>query len=269
MSWLSEKVQLGRTEIHTSRLGLGASYMAPEAAFLEAYEAGCNLFYWGALRSAGMTKAIRTIIGRGERGRIIIMVQAYIRPKGLDWSLTRGLRRLGIEEADILLLGWRNRPPQPATLDQADRLRERGAFRCLGLSGHHRPLFASLIKDRRYDVFMVRYSAAHRGAEEDIFPLLPKDRPGMIGFTATSWGQLMKSKKISPEEKRPTAGDCYRFVLSNPALDVVITGPSNGAQMKENLVEVAKGPMSGTELDWMRRVGDYVYGRPVANSIRK
>jgi aryl-alcohol dehydrogenase-like predicted oxidoreductase len=42
---------------------------------------------------------------------------------------------------------------------------------------------------------------------------------------------------------------------------VVITGPSNAQQLEENLAEVAKGPMTEEELEWMRRIGDYVYGR--------
>lgn len=268
MSWLTERINLGRTGLSAGRLGLGSSYFAPEEAFLEAYEAGCNFFYWGALRTPGMTRAMKTIIRRGERDRIIIMVQAYIRSRGLDWSLTRGLKRLGIDAADILLLGWRNNIPNPRTLDLAEGLREKGAFRYLGISGHQRPLFASLGQDSRFDLFMVRYNAANRGAEEDVFPHLPADRPGMVGFTATRWGQLMKSKKIPLEEKRPTAGDCYRFVLSHPSMDVVITGPSNSAQMRENLLNVSKGPMSAEELDWMRRIGDYVYGRPPGGPLR-
>jgi aryl-alcohol dehydrogenase-like predicted oxidoreductase len=71
---------------------------------------------------------------------------------------------------------------------------------------------------------------------------------------------LVKSNKIPTEEKHPTPGDCYRFVLSNPFVDVVISAPSKAGQLKENLAEVAKGPMDPDKLEWMRRVGDYVYG---------
>jgi hypothetical protein len=30
---------------------------------------------------------------------------------------------------------------------------------------------------------------------------------------------------------------------------------------EENLAETAKGPMTADEVEWMRRIGDYVYGR--------
>jgi aryl-alcohol dehydrogenase-like predicted oxidoreductase len=131
----------------------------------------------------------------------------------------------------------------------------------LGISGHNRALFPELAKDPRFDLFQIRYNAANRGAEQDIFPHLPENRPGIVSFTATRRMSLVKSTRIPPGEKRPTAGDCYRFVLSNPSVDVVITGPSKAAQLKENLEEVKKGPLNENELEWMRRIGDYVYGR--------
>jgi aryl-alcohol dehydrogenase-like predicted oxidoreductase len=140
-------------------------------------------------------------------------------------------------------------------------LKEKLAFRYLGISGHKRTLFPELAKDPRYDLFQIRYNAANRGAEEDVFPHLPENRPGIVAFTATRRMSLVKSNRIAADEKRPTAGDCYRFVLTNPSVDVVITGPSNAAQLEENLAGVKKGPLSEDELAWMRRIGDYVYGR--------
>jgi predicted aldo/keto reductase-like oxidoreductase len=83
----------------------------------------------------------------------------------------------------------------------------------------------------------------------------------MVSFTATRRMSLVKSRKIPAGEKHPVPGDCYRFVLSNPYVDVVISAPSKARQLKENLSEVAKGQMDPAELEWMRRIGDYVYGR--------
>jgi aryl-alcohol dehydrogenase-like predicted oxidoreductase len=190
------------------------------------------------------------------------MIQAFIRsPSGVEKSLMRGLESLGLDYADILLLGWYNKQPKVKTLDVVDKLREKGAFRYLGISGHKRSRFPEFAKDLRYDLFQVRYNAANRGADVDLFPHLPSERPGIITFTATRRMSLTKSRKIPTEEKRPTAGDCYRFVLTNPAVDVVITGPSNQRQLEENIQEVAKGPLTEEESAWMRRIGDYVYGK--------
>ena len=68
---------------------------------------------------------------------------------------------------------------------------------------------------RPIDAFMIRYNAAHRGAEKDIFPYLDKHNPAVISYTATRWRFLLKKPKTWKQERIPTAGMCYRFVLSN------------------------------------------------------
>jgi aryl-alcohol dehydrogenase-like predicted oxidoreductase len=260
--WLKEHIRPGKTGLKVGRLGVGAGYNAPAGAFEAAFDAGCNYFYWGALRRPQMAAAIRDIVGRGVRDELVVVIQVFRRGRrGVEKSLSNGLKRLGLDYADVLLLGWVNRLPWRRTLDAADKLREGGAFRYLGVSGHNRALFPELAKDDRFDIFHVRYNAANRGAEEDVFSHLPHARPGIVAFNAARRIILTGAKRIPAGEKRPTAGDCYRFVLSNPSVDVVITGPSSVEQMKKNLTETAKGPMIADELEWMRRVGDYVYGR--------
>ncbi|MGD8537804.1 MAG: aldo/keto reductase [Candidatus Aminicenantes bacterium] len=260
--WLAEKINLGKTDLMVGRLGLGAAYGAPAKSYEAAFDAGCNYFYWGALRGKKMAEAIWNIVSKGKRDELILVIQDFRRsPKGLEKSLMRGLKKAGVNAAEVLLLGWHNKPPKPKVLDAAERLREQGLFRYLGLSSHKRSLFPELARDPRYDIFHIRYNAANRGAEEDLFPHLPDERPGNVIFQATRRMSLAKSNKIPADEKRPTAGDCYRFALSNPFVDVVITGPSNARQLEENLAELEKGPMIEEELGWMRRIGDYVYGR--------
>jgi aryl-alcohol dehydrogenase-like predicted oxidoreductase len=259
--WLKERIKLGRTDLHTGRLGLGSSYTLSSKAFDDAFEAGCNFFYWGAIRTPFMAKAVRRIIRRESREDIIIAVQSYIRPFGIGWSLKRGLRRLKIDFADVFLLGLHNKYPNPQLMETAEKLRQEGLFRYLGISSHNRKLLARLAFDLRFDILLVRYNAAHRGAEKDIFPYLPSQKPGIIGFTATDYMQLSRSRKIPKGEKRPTAGDCYRFVLSNPYIDMTVTSPWTRTQMRANLKETNQGPMSREELEWMRRIGDIVYSR--------
>jgi aryl-alcohol dehydrogenase-like predicted oxidoreductase len=265
--WLKQRVTLGKTELKAGRLGIGASYGAPAGALEAAFEAGCNYFYWGALRNSKMANAIRNIVNSGKRDDLIVVIQDFRRTQqGVENSLTRGLKKLGLEYADVLLLGWYNKPPKQKVLDTLEKLKEKKLFLYLGISGHRRALFPELAQDPRYDLFQIRYNAANRGAEQDIFPHLPEKRPGIVSFTATRKMTLVNSNRIPPEEKRPSAGDCYRYVLTHPMVDVVITGPSQAQQLKENLREVEKGPMNDDELAWMRRIGDAVYGRQPGKS---
>ena len=92
-------------------------------------------------------------------------------------------------------------PPSPRILERAERMREKGMFRHLAVSGHNRSLFPDLAAEPRYDPFHVRYNAAHTGAETEIFPKLPvDDRPGMVTYTATRWGDLVNAGKMPSGE---------------------------------------------------------------------
>ena len=57
-----------------------------------------------------------------------------------------------------------------------------------------------------------------------------------------------------------TAGDCYRWVLASPHVDVVLSGPRNAAELRENLAAVERGPPAEPDLAWMRELGKAVHG---------
>lgn len=257
----NDKRILGRTGLTVGRLGVAGGYGAPTSALLEAFEKGCNYYYWGSFRRPNMGDAIKNICGRGLRDKLVVVVQVYNRVASMmASSVERGLKKGKLDYADVLLLGWYNSMPSPAIIDAARKIKERGLVKYLAMSGHHRPAFPVVAQHQIFDIFHVRYNAAHRGAETEVFPKLPKEnRPGVVTYTATRWGKLLNPKNMPPGEKTPRGSDCYRFVLSNPAVDVCMTGPKNTEQMKEALQATERGPMSEEELAWMRRVGDNVH----------
>jgi aryl-alcohol dehydrogenase-like predicted oxidoreductase len=88
-----------------------------------------------------------------------------------------------------------------------------------------------------------------------------------VAFTATRWGQLLKAKKMPEGEKPLTAAECYRFVLSNPAVDVCMSGAKTVDEMRENLAVLDAGPLSPDEMARIRRIGAHVHGpkrRPIS-----
>lgn len=252
---------LGRTGLKVGRLGIGSSYGVPKEAIEEAYERGVNYFYWGALRRKGMGKAIRNL-AKKDREKIVVVLQYFPRVSSLlQWFLERGLKSLKLDYIDVLLLGYFNKRPSQKIIDKTLDLKEKGLIRFLGISSHNRSLFPILEKEKIFDIFHIRYSAAHRGAEKEIFPYLPKENgPGIVVFNATKHGRLLKKRKIPKEEKVPKSSDCYRFCLSHPSVHVCITGPKNSEQMREALLTLDKGPMNPEEHKWMHRVGDFVHG---------
>lgn len=123
---------------------------------------------------------------------------------------------LGLDHTDVLLLGWWNRPPPERVLTGAAELVRRGRARHLMISCHRRPTFPLLARDPRAGLLMMRYNAAHPGAERGVFPHLPEERPGVVAYTTTSWGQLIDPALAPAGERVPRGTDCYRCVVSNP-----------------------------------------------------
>ncbi|MEW6434905.1 MAG: hypothetical protein AB1730_25675 [Myxococcota bacterium] len=80
-----------------------------------------------------------------------------------------------------------------------------------------------------------------------------------MASTATSWRKLLE-KPRGWDGAAMTAGDCCRFCLTSPHVDVVLTGPASEAQLNETIAAVESGPLSTGEAAWMRKCGQAVHG---------
>lgn len=272
MGDFNSRVPLGRTGIEVSRLGLGASYGAPAAAYREAFDRGVNYFYWGSRRRGAMGEVLRDLCAT-RRDDVVLVLQSYARFGAfVKRSVESGLRKLGTDYCDVLLLGWFNSEPACRIIEAAESLRERGLVKATALSSHHRPLFPTLLDDQRYGAWYVRYNAVHRGAEQEVFPAIADrgraQRPGVVSYTNTRWGHLCDPKRTPPGEPTPSGTDCYRFALSRPEVDVAIAGPDNSEHMHQALAALDAGPLDEEKLAWMRRVGDHIYGRDATTNMR-
>jgi aryl-alcohol dehydrogenase-like predicted oxidoreductase len=249
-------VRLGRSNLDVVPLGLASAYGASGSDVEHAFERGMNFFYWGSYRAPDFGEGLKRL-GKRSRERMKVVIQSYSRsPSGIGKSLEKALRALAMDHADVLLLGWWNLPPKDAILDAAADLVRRGRARSVMISCHNRPAFKHLARDPRIDLLMLRYNAAHPGADEDVFPHLPDPGPGIVTYTSTSWGQLLDRKLVPADERLPRPADCYRFALSNPNIGACWAGAKDAAQIDDALKALEEGPMSEEELAWMRRVGD-------------
>ncbi len=249
---------LGKTGLLVGRIGLGSSYGVGGRDIARAYERGARLFLWGSRRRAGFAEGLRTLAPNREQ--TVIAIQSYSRVGFLVKPfVVRALRELRTDYVDVLGLAWWNDVPSRRILDAAIALRDKGIVRRLMVSCHHRPSFERFASVPECEAWMVRYNAAHPGAEREVFPLVQAaaqhERPGVVAFTATRWGSLVDPRKTPPNEPTPRASDCYRFALTHPAVDVVLCGARDGQEIAEAFTAIERGPMDEDELAWMKRVG--------------
>ena len=96
------------------------------------------------------------------------------------------------------------------------------------------------------DAVMIRYNAAHRGAERDVFPVTRRLGLPVIAYTALRWGALLRPTPDDPAGfSVPRAPDWYRFVLQHPAVAVTLAAPQTRAELEEDLrVLEADGPLA-------------------------
>jgi len=245
------------------RLGLSASYRPGKKTIYKALDEGINYFFCFGIDS----HMIGTLRGtmKGNRDKYIISTGAY----NLIWghpnirrTLEKRLRQLRTDYIDVFnFLGVTRAKQFTASVkEELYRLREEGKVRAIGISTHDRGFAGQLAAEGVLDVLMVRYNAAHRGAEKDIFPYLNPHNPGIVSFTATRWRYLLRRPRRWPKDSPiPTPGLCYRFVLSNPHVHICLTAPSNIKQFEENIAALREGPLSPDEMDFMQRFGDTVH----------
>ncbi len=83
---------------------------------------------------------------------------------------------------------------------------------------------------------MIRYNAAHRGAEQEVFPVTDRLRIPVVSYTAQRWGALRESTPDDPAGfTPPPPREWYRFALARPSVSVVLMAPANRQELEENL----------------------------------
>ena len=243
------------------RYGISASYGLDEAGVREAFDRGANYLFWSPAKPF-LKNVVKEVVARDRdkfvlaTGPLLGFLAGPVR-RSVEWAL----RKSHGDYLDVLQVFWAGRMSAltKSVVGEMVRLREEGKVRAIGVSIHDRKRAARLAAKGPLDFFMIRYNAAHPGAEQDIFPHLPARRPVIAAYTATSWTKLLRPPK-DWQGPAATAGDCFRFCLSNPNVDLVVSAPKTAAQMRENIEALQKGPLSEDEMARMRALGKAVHG---------
>jgi aryl-alcohol dehydrogenase-like predicted oxidoreductase len=248
--------------IPVCRLGLasyGRTALTPDDV-LSAVDQGVNFLNWqglaeGPIEGDPFTTAISSLGNR--RSSVIVCAQFGARTAAdAATELRSALAAIGTDYIDVLTLyyveqasEWEELIAPGGALRYLQAAKQDGIVRRIGITSHQRPLAAQMARSGLLDTIMIRYNAAHRGAEQDIFPVIQPLGLPVITYTALRWGALLRPTPDDPPGFK-VAGPAawYRFVLQNPAVAVTLTAPQTPSELHENLeVLKATGPLTDEE----------------------
>jgi len=202
---------------------------------------GVNYLNWCGYDDA-IARALRE--QRIERERVVVAMQLQSRdaPSALR-ELDESFRRLGTSRIDVVTFyyveeeqEWQQITGPGGACEAMEQARRKGQVRLIGLTTHQRALAAKWVETRKLDLLMIRYNAAHRGAEEDVFPVTDRLRLPVVAYTAQRWGALAERTPDDPRDfTPPEALEWYRFGLAHPSISVVLMAPFNRRELEEDL----------------------------------
>lgn len=249
---------LGRTGISASRLGLAGGFGIDEVGVERAYhELGVNYFFVTP-GFKPVVAGLKRLVAAGHREDLVIAMGAQIPTGwGVESAWVKDAKEIGVEYIDVFHLLWVQAHfyVTGKTWPAMQKLKAEGKVRALAISCHDRPMARRLVDELDLDVLMLRYNAAHRGAEREVFATLPERRPGVVAYTATRWGALLKpARGLAPM----TAPECYRFALGHDAVDVALVGAKTYAELEADVRGVLEGPLPAERIEEVKRFGDAV-----------
>lgn len=257
------------------RLGLatrGNTHLRPEDVNY-AIERGINYLNWCG-HPDGMSTAVS---GLGKaRKDVVVACQFKARTadeahREFEWILGE----TGSNFLDIATLyyveseaEWQEIIAPGGAWEALAELKNSGALKMIGLTSHQRKLAANWIgsladgEDTYHlDMLMIRYNAAHRGAETEVFPAARERGAPVVAFTGLRWRELLKATPNDPPGfSPPSAAECYRFCLANPNVAIALTAPGDRKHLEANLslLDDWRTP-PGEQLEAIRLHGDRVH----------
>jgi hypothetical protein len=223
---------LGPEKIAVAPVGISGHYGLPVEGFVRAVEAGVNLLFWEP-NYATLTAFASRLPPSERRGLHFLTGTFEADGARVRRDAERALRQLRIERLAVYLVFWVQSWARVAddVRDTLERLKAEGKVAAFGLSTHSRPLALEAL-DAGWDPVMVRHSAAHRGGEAEVFPQALERGTGLLTFSNTCYGRLLQPR---PGLQPPTAADCYRYALAQPAVAACFSAPATLEQLEENL----------------------------------
>ena len=264
---MSKFFRLKQINKFVCRLGLatrGNTHLSKDDV-LFALEQGVNYWNWCG-HEDGMAQAFRTLGLR--RNQIVLATQLSARDsQGIQYEVEQMLDQLETDHLDVANFyyvehdkEWKEIMAPFGAFEGLRELQDEGKVKMIGLTTHQRYLAAQVLDENHLDLLMIRYNAAHRGAEEIIFPATEGSKTPVVAFTALRWKDLLKKTPEDPINfTLPPVKEWYRFSLSHPAVSIVLSAPDNRNELLKNLEHLADWRLpTAKESKLLREHGDRV-----------
>jgi hypothetical protein len=247
---------LGPGKLVVAPLGISGHYGLPVEGFVRAVEAGVNLLFWEP-----NYQTLTDFLGRlpaADRNALHLVTGTFEADgQRVRRDAERALRVLGIDRLAVFLVFWVQSWDRVSVdvREVLERLKAEGKVAAYGLSTHARPLAVEALA-AGWDPVMVRHSAAHRGAEGQIFPRAVERGASVITFNNTCYGRLLQPRGELPP---PGAADCYRFTLAQPGVRACWSAPVTLAQLAEDLTALHAPDLPPVRRERLLAQGELVY----------
>jgi diketogulonate reductase-like aldo/keto reductase len=178
------------------RLGLatrGNTALEPEDV-LHAIDCGVNYLNW-CTHPDGMSAAVRQLGPR--RKDVFVAAQLYAHTAAeAEREMAGYLAEMQTDYLDALTYyyledeyEWKTILSKNGAMPLLEKMKTAGTVR---VTSHQRTFAAGLANTGRLDCLMIRYNAAHRGAETEIFPITEALAIPVISYTGVRWGALLE-----------------------------------------------------------------------------
>jgi len=247
-------------------LGLAAHPGQTSRCVDMAFDSGVNYYFFYGPSGKGVIDGLNSLVKKHRAEVLIGCGSGSRRADGLEQVRHRLSRAVGADVLDVFFAEYLNPDDDRGTVFGDEGVvatlaewRHRGLIRYVGATTHDTAIALACLADPRIDVVMLRYNMAHRRLGRIVFPEARRGRRSVIAFTATRWGTLLSG---CPEWRAapPTALDCYRYCLAEPAVELVLSAASTVEQLTANLPALKAKKLGTKERRHWERYGDLVYG---------
>jgi aryl-alcohol dehydrogenase-like predicted oxidoreductase len=248
-----------------SVLGLAAHAEPSPGCIERAFDSGINYFFFYGPGHRKFVAELKPLAQSRRDDMILASGSGARKARGLKTARRKILAAAGVDTIDAFFAEYINPGDDVnaifgdgGVLDELQQWKSDGLIRYVGATSHDRKLAKRLAEDARVDVLMHRFNMAHRKAATEVFPTAIDAQTPVVAFTATRWGTLLKERPDWPGEP-PSAADCYRFCLTQPAVRIVLTAPKSVAELDENLTVLNLPPMNNEDCRQWEKFGELVY----------